>query len=191
MKQETTSKGSPSIVEFSDLQRFARQQVQEFLQRVLEEEVTRHFGRGKYQRLGKAEAQAEVLETKGQKRQSYRNGYGKPGSLSTSMGTVQVPRPRVRGLREGEEFESKVLPLFVSRTKGLEQTLVGLYLHGLSLGDFDLALRGLLGDQAPISPSTLARLKQSWTQEFKTRKKQSLNSQEVVYLWGLPCGIAA
>jgi transposase-like protein len=170
------------------LERFARQQVQEFLQRVLEEEVTRHFGRGKYERLGEAEG----IENGVTKRQGYRNGYGKPRSLSTSMGTVEVRRPRVRGLGEGEEFESKVLPLFVSRTKGLDETLVGLYLHGLSLGDFDLALRGLLGDQAPISPSTLARLKESWRQEFKTWKKQSLNSQEVVYLWGgVPCGIAA
>jgi transposase-like protein len=183
MKKETTTKGSPSIVEFSDLERFARQQVQEFLQRVLEEEVTRHFGRDKYERRGGIAAEAEVLETKGQKRQGYRNGYGKPRSLTTSMGTVEVRRPRVRGLGEGEEFESKVLPLFVSRTKGLDEALVGLYLHGLSLGDFDLALRGLLGSQAPISSSTLARLKESWLAEYKDWKAQTMVEQEVVYLW--------
>jgi putative transposase len=34
-----------------------------------------------------------------------------------------------------------------------------LYLHGLAEGDFDLALRGLLGEEAPLSASTVARLK--------------------------------
>jgi hypothetical protein len=30
-----------------------------------------------------------------------------------------------------------------------------LYLHRLALGNFDLALRGLLGDAAPLSPASL------------------------------------
>ena len=34
-----------------------------------------------------------------------------------------------------------------------------LYLHGLSQGDFELALRGLLGAGAPLSPSSIARLR--------------------------------
>jgi hypothetical protein len=29
-------------------------------------------------------------------------------------------------------------------------------------GDFDLALRGLLGEGAPVSASTVARLKEQW-----------------------------
>ena len=33
-----------------------------------------------------------------------------------------------------------------------------LYLHGLAEGDFDLALRGLLGEEAPLSARTVARL---------------------------------
>ena len=33
------------------------------------------------------------------------------------------------------------------------------YLHGLALGDFELALRGLLGDAAPLSASALVRLR--------------------------------
>ena len=41
-----------------------------------------------------------------------------------------------------------------------------LYLHGLSEGDFDLALRGLLGDNAPLSAAAAARLKARWQAEW-------------------------
>jgi len=32
------------------------------------------------------------------------------------------------------------------------------YLHGLSEGEFDLTLQGLLGEEAPVSASTVAWL---------------------------------
>jgi len=37
-----------------------------------------------------------------------------------------------------------------------------LYLHGLSVGDFDLALCGLLGEDAPLSAATVSRPKVGW-----------------------------
>ena len=40
-----------------------------------------------------------------------------------------------------------------------------LYLHGMAQGDFDLALRGLLGAGAPLSATSIARLKASWQME--------------------------
>jgi transposase len=51
--------------------------------------------------------------------------------------------PRMRNL--AERFESRVLPLFKRRTAELGAMLPQLYLHGLSSGDFELALRGALG----------------------------------------------
>ena len=74
----------------------------------------------------------------------YRNGYGKPRRLAMSSGTITVRRPRVRGLEE--RFESRVLPLFLRRTKEVGALLPELYLHGLAEGDFELAMRGLLGE---------------------------------------------
>lgn len=59
-------------------------------------------------------------------------------------GTVVVRRPLVRAL--AERFESKILPLVTRRTKEVGTVLPELYLHGLTTGDFDLALRGLLGE---------------------------------------------
>ncbi len=52
--------------------------------------------------------------------------------------------------------------LFGRRTKAVSELLPELYLHGLAEGDFDLALRGLLGEDAPVSTATVARLKEQW-----------------------------
>jgi hypothetical protein len=78
----------------------------------------------------------------------YRNGYGKPRRLSLTSGTIMARRPRVRGL-EGR-FVSRILPLFKRRTQEVGELLPELYLHRLALGDFELALRGLLGEEAPF-----------------------------------------
>ena len=111
----------------------------------------------------------------------YRNGYGKERKLTLSCGTIRVRRPRVRGLEE--RFESHLLPLFARRSQEVDQLIPELYLHGLAQGDFDLALRGLLGEGAPISASTVARLKEQWQGELKEWKGGSLVGLEVVYLW--------
>jgi transposase-like protein len=98
-----------------------------------------------------------------------------------ACGTITVRRPRVRGLEE--RFESRVLPLFVRRTRTVDALLPELYLHGLAQGDFDLALRGLLGETAPLSASTIARLKERWEAEFQEWSSRPLDELEVVYLW--------
>ena len=53
----------------------------------------------------------------------------------------------------------------------------------MAQGDFDLALRGLLGEEAPISASTVARLQEVWQGELAQWKERSLAGLEVVYLW--------
>ena len=58
-----------------------------------------------------------------------------------------------------------------------------LYLHGLALGDFDLALRGLLGEDAPLSATMVARLKERWHAEQTQWASRPLADLEVVYLW--------
>jgi hypothetical protein len=90
-----------------------------------------------------------------------------------TAGTVTVRRPRVRGLEE--RFESRVLPLFVRRTEEVAELLPQLYLHGLAQGDFELALRGLLGEGAPLSPSSIERLRAKWTLEYKAWRTQRLD----------------
>lgn len=167
---------SPAAVCWDNLEEFARLQIQAFLQGLLEEEVTALVGRAKSERrpVSPADEPAPAPPV-------YRNGYGKPRQLSTPSGTLTVRRPRVRGL--DERFESRILPLFQRRTAAVGALLPKLYLHGLSSGDFDLALRGLLGEGAPLSASSIARLKAGWQQEYEEWNRRSLTEQQVVYLW--------
>jgi putative transposase len=89
-----------------------------------------------------------------------------------------VRRPRVRGL--AERFVSRVLPLLKRRTREVGELLPQLDLHGLALGDFELALRGLLGDAAPLSAASLTRLTASWQLEYEAWKQRRLDDLEVV-----------
>jgi putative transposase len=84
----------------------------------------------------------------------------------------------VRGL--GERFVRRVLPLFQRRTREVGELLPQLYLHGRALGAFDLALRSLLGDAAPLSPASLGRLKAQWQHEYAAWKQRRLEDREVV-----------
>ncbi len=98
-----------------------------------------------------------------------------------SSGTITLRRPRVRGVEE--RFESRVLPLFARRTKELGALLPELYLHGLTEGGFELAMRGLLGEGAPLSKSSIRRLRAGWTAEFEEWSQRRLEGREVVYVW--------
>jgi transposase-like protein len=170
MKKKTTEPASESRATWETLERVLRSRVQAWLQDLLEEEVTELLGRRRSERT------KPVDGTRG-----YRNGYGKPRHLTLSSGTVSIRRPRVRGL-EGR-FESRVLPLFLRQTPEVRDLLPELYLHGLAEGDFDLALRGLLGDHAPLSASSIARLKEKWHGEYESWASRPLSGLEVVYLW--------
>lgn len=149
MGKYNTEEIEESSVYWEQIEAFARLGVQKLLQRVLEEEVTELLGRQRSARRGPVDS-----------KEGYRNGSGKPRKLSMSCGTIVVRRPRVRNL--SEQFESRILPLFKRRTEEVGRLLPELYLHGLSEGDFDLALRGLLGEGAPLSASSIARLKADW-----------------------------
>ena len=171
MRKDIAGPGTESTAAmWESLERLVREKAQEFIQQILEEEVTELLGREK------SERKAAVDPAPG-----YRNGYGKPRRLTLSSGTITVRRPRVRGLEE--RFESRVLPLFARRTKEAGELIPELYLHGLAEGDFELALRGLLGEGAPLSKASIRRLRAIWNTEFEAWAKRSLADREVVYVW--------
>jgi transposase-like protein len=185
MEEITVIGPDPSTVCWNNLEAFARRKVQDFLQSLLEEEVTSLLGRRKSERQPSEALAAASSPGDGPPsdagNKGYRNGFGKPRRVSTSCGTIEVRRPRVRGLEE--RFESVILPLFRRRTAEVGELLPELYLHGLSSGDFDLALRGLLGEGAPLSASSIMRLKAGWQKQYEEWNQRSLADQEVVYMW--------
>ncbi len=155
---------------YLELERFAREKVRFHLQDLLEQEVTEWLGRNKSERKINAKEQA-----------GYRNGYGRARRLTMSLGTIELRRPRVRDL--GERFKSKVLPMFKRQTREVRDLIPELYLHGLASGDFELALRQLLGEGAPLSASSLQRLKEKWQGEYEQWAQAPIEQGHWAYLW--------
>ena len=170
MSKKNIERSMESRVCFEHLEQWVRERIQWYVQELLEDEVSELLGRRRNERRREVDAPG-----------GYRNGYGKERRLTLSSGTIKLRRPRARDLEE--RFESRVLPLFAKRTREVRDLIPELYLHGLAEGDFDLALRGLLGEEAHLSASTVARLKQKWQGEMEAWQSRPLDELEVVYLW--------
>jgi len=170
MREEHRGKDESKRILYEELEEFARVKIRQHLQDLLEQEVTEWLGREKSERKGNA------LEQPG-----YRNGYGKKRRFTLSLGTIEIHRPRVRNL--DERLVSKVLPLFKRNTQQVRDLIPELYLHGLAGGDFELALRGFLGEGAPLSASSLQRLKEKWQGEYEQWKSTAIEEQDWAYLW--------
>ncbi|CAI4030694.1 transposase [Nitrospira tepida] len=170
MKEQSTGTDVESRSLWDHLEEFVRGHIQQFVQRLLVEDVTMRLGRAKSARRTHVDAP-----------DGYRNGYGKPRKVTLTCGTITLQRPRVRRL--AERFVSRILPLFKRHTKQVGELLPQLYLHGLALGDFELALRGLMGESAPLSPASLQRLKAQWKVEYEAWTRRRLDDLEVVYVW--------
>ena len=60
--------------------------------------------------------------------------------------------------------------------------LPDLFLRGLARCDLELALRGLLVEQAPLSASTVGRVKERWQAEYSEWQQRWIED-EIVYPW--------
>ena len=165
MRKESTGSRSESRPEWEQLEDWVRSQVQRLIQELLEEEVTAW--------------EASALRSDSDNDTGYPD-TAEPGGFA-EFGTIQLRRPRVRDTEE--QFESRLLPL-VNRTRKIAELIPELYLHGLSEGDFDLALRGLLGEDAPVSASTVARLKSKWNDELAQWRSRPLDDLGGVHVGG-------
>jgi len=170
MGKGITGTVKPSRATYEVLEEMIRLKVQEYIQDILEEEVESFLGRKKSERLKMVDGTT-----------GYWNGHGKKKKFSVMNGTITVRRPRVRETEE--RFESKIIPFFKRRSKEVGHLLPELYLHGLAKGDFELALRGLLGEGAPLSASSIDRLKAKWQREYAEWKQLDMSKLEVVYQW--------
>lgn len=119
--------------------------------------------------------------------QVVRNGRSRPRNITTGAGTLTVRAPRVNDKRvvdgERQRFTSRILPPYLRRSKSIEEVLPALYLRGLSTGDFEEALRCLLGEDAALSPSTISRLITGFGAEYETWRTRSLADRDYVYMW--------
>ena len=117
-----------------------------------------------------------------------RHGHLPERSIMTGIGPVAVRQPRVRD-RAGDggeriRFSPNILPRYARRTKSLEALIPILYLKGVSTGDFEEVLTTLVGKDAPgLSASTIARLKDAWSDEHDRWRRRDLSTKRYVYLW--------
>lgn len=150
-----------------DLDAIAREGARRMLISTLDAEVNEFLGRQRYERR-----EFSV---------GYRNGYGKQRQVTLGSGTVSIRAPRVRDSEE--PFHSQVLPSYQRRSQAVQELIPELYVQGLATGDFEPVLRGLLGERASLSPSTVVRLKGHWESEYETWRKRSLGDHRYAYLW--------
>jgi transposase-like protein len=112
----------------------------------------------------------------GQVRQ-YRNGYGKPRGLTCGCGRVEVQLPRLR-----KPYTSNIVAKYERLTPAMQQLIPELYLHGLATGDFQQAFGWLWGEETPLSPGSIVRLKGQWEEEYRQWKERPL-AKEYLYVW--------
>src|SRR6266704_1348884 len=126
-----------------------------------------------------------------------RNGTAEPRTVLTSAGAVEVTAPRVNDKRTDPaaggraRFSSAILPPWAGKTPQVTEVLPLLYLHGLSSGDFGLALAQFLGTGTGLSAPVISRLTQTWTAEAAAFMTRDLAGADYVYLWvdGIHLGI--
>lgn len=114
-----------------------------------------------------------------------RNGFQPERPIQTGIGPVTVKIPKVRS-RDGEPvtFRSALVPPYVRKTASLEAAIPWLYLKGVSTGEMANALEILVGSAAQgLSASTVARLKQTWADDYKAWCQRRLDKDRWVYIW--------
>ncbi|NLI14764.1 MAG: IS256 family transposase [candidate division Zixibacteria bacterium] len=149
------------------LDEIAREGALKMLKDALEAEVEDFLGRGRYQRS--------------EDYSGYRNGFGKKRKVVVGSGTLELQAPRVRDALV--PFESDVLHKYQRQSDEVKSLIPELYLHGLATGDFELAMRGLLGDGASLSAASVSRLKEKWEDEYNSWRRRDLSSHKYVYMW--------
>ena len=119
-----------------------------------------------------------------------RHGHLPEREVMTGIGPVAARQPRVRDRQAAVEgatpvkFRPTILPPYARRSKSLEVLIPLLYLRGISTGDFGEALSALLGKDAPnLSASTIARLKDGWSEEHRKWSQRDLSAKRYVYVW--------
>jgi len=150
----------------TQLDELCRTKIAELVQTYLESEVDELIQRKRYERATSAQP-------------IYRNGHDPERRVTTGAGTIAIRRPRLRGAT----YESAVIPKHQRRLPSLDRTFHQLWLEGLSQRDFEPALRALLGAEAPLSASAIARVNTQFRGEFEAWKTRRLDHERYVYLW--------
>jgi len=154
------------------LEEIARSGAQRILAEMLELEVDEFLQRARYEH--------------GREFRGYRNGHAPERTVGTGMGALKVRMPRVSDVPPEvapNGYESHIIGRYQRASESTQRLLRQLYLEGLSNGDFEPVFRALLGETAPLSPSSISRLKAEWQEEFEAWRTRPLDMHRYLYLW--------
>ena len=167
-----------------DLDEIARQGARRMLAQALEAEVHDYIEAARGQRDERGYALV------------VRNGHANEREVLLGAGAVEVKAPRVNDKRVDEDgnrrrFKSVILPPYMRRSPKVTEVLPLLYLHGLSSGDFVLALEEFFGTEAGLSSATITRLTEQWQTERESFQDRDLSGRDYVYVWvdGIHTGV--
>jgi transposase-like protein len=151
------------------LEDVGRLSVRLLMQTAVEAEVEAFLARARYERRDE-ESPA-----------GYRNGYQPPATVKTTMGPVELQRPKLR--ETDERFCSRLFGDGVTRTNALEALVISGWVRGLSDRDIEAALGEVLGTEAALSRSTVSRICQAIRDEFATWSARRLDDVVLDYLF--------
>src|SRR5487761_1423817 len=150
------------------LEQVARLGVRLLMQTALDAEVTEWLGRDWCERGEPAQA-------------GYRNGYQPPMTIKTTLGPIELQRPKLRNTDQA--FASRLLGVGVTKTNALESLVIAGFVRGLSTRDVEATLAEALGAQAALSKSTVSRVCQVLVTQFKVWSQRDLSDYVLEYLF--------
>jgi len=161
------------------LEEVARLSVRLMVQAAIETEVEAFLGRARCQRRDDHD------------RSGSRNGWQPPAAVKTTMGPVELQRPKLRGADQA--LCSRLFGAGVTRTNALEWLVISGWVRGLSDRDLEAALAEVLGPEAALSKaalskaalskSTVSRICQRIGVEFEAWRTRDLAGVRLDYLF--------
>jgi transposase-like protein len=130
--------------------------VKAVLERALEAELTAHLGYGKHDVVGNNSGNS-------------RNGMGKDKTVQTSVGPVRISVPRDRA----GSFDPVLVPKRAGRVSGgLDDMVISLYAHGMTVRDIQHHLRQVYGTE--LSHETISRITDAVLEEVRAWQSRPL-----------------
>lgn len=153
----------------SAIEQVARLSVRLTFQSVIEEIIVEELCRERYQR------RAEDGPV------GHRNGYQPPRTIKTSLGPVELQRPKLRDAHSA--LCEQLFGTGVTRTNALETLVISCWVRGLSDRDVEAMLAEVFGDKAAISRTTVSRICQRLRAEFEDWRRHDLSGHPIDYLY--------
>ena len=162
---------------FDPIEAGIRGRVRDFIEELIEEELSEALGRTRYQRPGQPVKPEMPRGAAG-----YRHGRRERQRLG-SFGPVRISVPRARLVdAEGasREWHSKALPRYARMTKQVEALIAGAYLSGTNTRRVRRALGALF--RGAVSKDTVSRTWRKVQTDWEAWSRRSLAEEDVVRL---------